>query len=72
MKVEGSSTIKDIKHSPSKKILTVTFTSDSVYEYTGVEKEVFNTFKVAKKKKESIGKLFAGLVKGKYEYKKLK
>lgn len=71
MKVQ-SSNIKEVKYSPKRKVLTVDFIQGSVYEYDKVGAGVFKAFKIAVKKKESIGKLLASMVKGKYECKKIK
>jgi hypothetical protein len=54
-----------------KKVLTVDFMSGSTYEYDEVEPGVFKGFKIAVKKKESVGKLFSSLVKGKYQFRKV-
>lgn len=66
-----SSTIDEVKYNARKKVLTVDFMSGSTYEYDEVEPEVFKVFKTAVKKKESVGKLFSSLVKGKYQFRKV-
>jgi hypothetical protein len=71
MKVQ-SSTVKEVNYNPKKKILTVDFIQGSTYEYDKVDSGVFKAFKIAVKKKESIGKLFSSMVKGKYICKKIK
>jgi len=81
METPESSNIAAINYSTKKKVLTVDFKpsikeSQTVkppnsYEYYEVPKEVFDAFKAARKKKESVGKLFAASVKGKYEFNKV-
>lgn len=66
-----SSNISDISYSPKKKILTVDFINGTQYEYMDVESEVYRKFKVAVKKKDSIGKLFSSIVRDKYKFNKV-
>jgi hypothetical protein len=66
-----SSNISDISYSPKKKILTVDFHNGNKYEYEGVESDVYRKFKVAVKKRDSIGKLFSSIVRDKYKFNKV-
>lgn len=61
--ITDSSMIQEIEYDDDSKILTVTFSKSSKYEYYYVPKEVYEGLINA----ESIGKYFAANIKGKYE-----
>ncbi len=60
-----SSTIQGIAFDTNK--LFVKFTSGSIYEYSNVPKELFESLKTA----ESKGRFFGTNIKNKFEYKRL-
>ena len=61
----NSSNIDWIDYNDESNTLTVAFHSGSVYDYSNVDKDVYETFKTA----ESVGKFFNANVKNRYEYK---
>lgn len=61
--ITDSSMIQEIEYDDDSKILTVTFSKSSKYEYYNVSKEIYEGLINA----ESIGKYFAANIKGKYE-----
>jgi hypothetical protein len=67
-----SSNIKEVKYNAKKKTFTVDFLSGSQYEYADVPKEVNDAFKLAVKKKESVGQLFSSMVREKFKFTKIK
>lgn len=71
MKIKNSSNIAGINYAPRKKVLTVDFVNGGKYEYEKVPSGIFKMFKMAVKQEESIGSLFAKIIKGKYEAKKI-
>lgn len=77
MKINNSSNIAEINYNSKKSLLSVEFIlktkpQEYVYIFSNVPEEIWLSFKEAVKKKESIGKLFAKIVKGKFEFTKIK
>lgn len=77
MKINNSSNIAEINYNSKKSLLSVEFIlktkpQEYVYIFSNVPEEIWLSFKEAVKKKESIGKLFAKIVKGKFEFAKIK
>jgi hypothetical protein len=62
-----SSNIKAVGHDEKTSILEVEFNSGSVYQYTGVPKEVYTALVSA----ASVGKYFGASVKGVYPFEKI-
>jgi hypothetical protein len=71
MKIANSSNIGGVSYNAKRKVLTVDFLIGTSYKYTDVPAGVFKAFKIANKKKESVGSLFHTLVKGKFTAKKV-
>lgn len=71
MKIENSSNILGIDFDEDKKILTVEFSDGAKYEYSGVEKAIFEHFENTNAKGGSVGRLFHSKVKGKYQFRKI-
>ena len=65
-KVE-SSMIKEIDYKESEKILLIRFNTGKIYQYLGVEKQIFDDMLKA----ESVGKFFNQTIKNKFEFKPL-
>lgn len=65
--VEKSSNITGVAYSPPRRVLTVRFKADSVYEYSEVPPEVWRDLCRA----ESVGKFLCKHIKGVYEYRKV-
>lgn len=77
MKIAHSSNISEMSYDSKQFILTVEFilkskSQEYVYVFSDVPKEIWDSFKTANKKKESIGKLFAATIKDKFKFEKVK
>lgn len=62
-----SSQIKQYKHEPERKVMTVEFRSGGVYEYADVDEAAFDAFHKA----ESHGKHLGMHIKGKHAFKRI-
>ena len=65
-KVE-SSNIESVGYDPEKLILEVEFENSGVYEYYGVDDDIYQSFM----KDTSLGRFFGKHIRGKFESKKL-
>lgn len=65
--VSRSSMISEVEYDDENKVLTVTFTKGSRYEYSDVSKDVYEALINA----ESIGQYFSAHIKNKYTTVKL-
>jgi hypothetical protein len=57
-----SSTLRAVGYDPEKKILEVEFNNGGVYQYFGVDKDIYDRLSAA----QSAGKFFSSEIRGKY------
>lgn len=61
---ENSSNIAEVNYDDFMKTLSISFKNGKVYDFVGVEQELFEEFKLA----SSAGKFFHNKIKGKYDF----